>query len=104
MFDDDKVVMMIHLLHNLLLHDVHTHGDQGHAEDAVLEPVERLDGGVVAEADGGESDKAEVRSTAVLDNLFKNITQILISIYVSRYGYQYFKIKIYLVVSIDISK
>ena len=71
---DDNIVMMIHLLHNLLLHEVHAHGEQRHAKYAighcehhlhgshgvVLKPVERLDGGVVAEADGGEGDKAEV--------------------------------------------
>ena len=71
---DDNIVTMIHLLHDLLLHEVHAHGEQGHAEYAVghcehhlhgshgvvLEPVERLDGGVVAKADGSKGDKAEV--------------------------------------------
>ena len=58
----------------MLLHEVHAHGEQSHAEDAVgdgehhlhggdrvvLEAVERLDRSVVAEADGGQGDEAEV--------------------------------------------
>ena len=45
MYDDNIVMMMIHLLHNLLLHEVHAHGEQGHAEYAVGHREDHLHSG-----------------------------------------------------------